>query len=85
MGSAGVVLAKGRVDRQLESVRNGYEATMAIRKLPDEKKASIPIVAMTANAFEEDKQNAISAGMNGHIAKPIDVPKLLNTLAGILN
>lgn len=58
---------------------NGYEATQAIRKLPNA--AGIPIIAMTANAFDEDKKNAIAAGMNGHIAKPIDVPKLLRTLA----
>ena len=64
---------------------NGYEATRAIRALPDEWAVSIPIVAMTANAFEEDKQNAINSGMNGHIAKPVDVQKLLHTLADILN
>ena len=64
---------------------NGYEATRAIRKLPIPYAASIPIVAMTANAFDEDKQNAFAAGMNGHIAKPIDVPKLISTLTQILN
>lgn len=64
---------------------NGYEATMAIRSLPDHSLASVPIVAMTANAFEEDKQNAVDAGMNGHLSKPIDVPKLLQTLSDILN
>ena len=63
---------------------NGYEATKAIRKLPDPYASSIPIIAMTANAFAEDKENALAAGMNGHLAKPIDVPKLLNTLADIL-
>ena len=62
---------------------NGYDATKAIRDLPDPYASSIPIIAMTANAFAEDKENAIAAGMNGHIAKPIDVPGLLNTLAGI--
>ena len=63
---------------------NGYEATMAIRNLPDDRIAAIPIVAMTANAFEEDRQNAINSGMNGHIAKPIDVDKLINSLTDIL-
>lgn len=65
-------------------VMNGYEATMAIRNLEDKKLSSIPIIAMTANAFEEDKQEALKCGMNGHIAKPIDIPKLLETLDKIL-
>lgn len=59
---------------------NGYEATRVIRKLEDPEKASIPIVAMTANAFEEDRQNALAAGMNEHLAKPVDIVKLINTL-----
>ena len=59
---------------------NGYKATQAIRNLPDKDKACIPIIAMTANAFEEDKRDAFAAGMNGHIAKPIQVDKLLSTL-----
>lgn len=63
---------------------NGYEATKAIRALDDPEKASLPIIAMTANAFEEDRQNALAAGMNEHIAKPIDMPKLMKTLAEIL-
>ena len=63
---------------------DGYKATQEIRHLPDEDKACIPIVAMTANAFEEDKRNAIAAGMNGHIAKPIQVDKLLSMLAEII-
>ena len=63
---------------------DGYKATQAIRNLPDEDKASIPIVAMTANAFEEDKRDAIAAGMNGHIAKPIQVDKLLSTLSEVI-
>ena len=50
---------------------DGYKATQAIRRLPDKDKACIPIIAMTANAFEEDKRDAFAAGMNGHIAKPI--------------
>lgn len=52
---------------------NGYEATRRIRQFENVKKASIPILAMTANAFEEDKKMAMEAGMNGHISKPIDV------------
>ena len=63
---------------------DGYKATQAIRHLPDKDKACIPIVAMTANAFEEDKREAIAAGMNGHIAKPIQVDKLLSILAEII-
>ena len=59
---------------------DGYEATRRIRALPDPRKADIPIFAMTANAFEEDKQNALNAGMNGHIAKPLDIPHLLKVL-----
>lgn len=60
---------------------NGYDATRAIRSLPDKDIADIPIIAMTANAFEEDKRDAAAAGMNGHIAKPIDVPLLIQTLS----
>ena len=63
---------------------NGYKATQAIRRLPDKDKACIPIVAMTANAFEEDKRDAIAAGMDGHIAKPIQVDKLLSMLAEMI-
>ena len=59
---------------------NGYEATKAIRALNDSQKAAIPIIAMTANAFEEDKRNAIAAGMNGHIAKPIDPAIVIQTI-----
>lgn len=65
-------------------VMNGYEATMEIRKLEDPALASIPILAMTANAFEEDKQEALKCGMNGHIAKPIDIEKLMETLDEML-
>ena len=79
---------KGQYDLILMDIQmprmNGYEATQAIRKLPNPYAAEIPIIAMTANAFDEDKQNAFAAGMNGHIAKPIDVAKLLNTLSEIL-
>ena len=63
---------------------DGYKATQEIRCLPDKDKASIPIVAMTANAFEEDKRDAIAAGMNGHIAKPIQVDKLLSILSEVI-
>lgn len=58
-------------------VMDGYEATQKIRKLKDPKKANIPIIAMTANAFAEDKQKALRVGMNDHVAKPIDMNKLL--------
>lgn len=63
---------------------NGYEATRAIRSMEDQKKAGIPIIAMTANAFEEDKRSVLEAGMNGYTAKPIDIEKLFDTLAAIL-
>ena len=52
--------------------------------MSDKDKASITIIAMTANAFEEDKRDAIAAGMNGHIAKPIQVDKLLSMLAEVI-
>ncbi|MDE6641930.1 MAG: response regulator [Acetatifactor sp.] len=65
-------------------VMNGYEATKKIRKLADENLSSIPILAMTANAFEEDKQEALKSGMNGHIAKPIDINKLMEMLDQVL-
>ena len=56
-------------------------ASIAImRTMPNNKKANIPIIAMTANAFEEDRRNAFAAGMDGHISKPIDVQVLLETL-----
>ncbi|MBQ1868746.1 response regulator [Selenomonas ruminis] len=64
---------------------NGYEATRAIRALPDAKKAGIPILAMTANAFAEDRQAALDAGMNGHIAKPIEMPVLLRSITELLD
>ena len=59
---------------------DGYAATRAIRSLSNPELASIPILAMTANAFEEDRQAALAAGMNGHIPKPIDIRKLLEEL-----
>ena len=64
-------------------VMNGFEATRAIRALPSVK-ASIPIIALTANAFEEDKKASREAGMNGHISKPVQMQVLLKTLANIL-
>ena len=64
---------------------NGYEATKAIRALDDKAKAQIPIVAMTANAFEEDKLMARQSGMDAHVAKPIDIPLLMNTITRLLN
>lgn len=62
---------------------NGYEATRRIRQFENVKKASIPILAMTANAFEEDKKMAMEAGMNGHISKPIDVNVLEKQIINI--
>ena len=59
---------------------NGYEAAKAIRAISDEKKAHVPIIAMTANAFEEDVRDAKNAGMNGHVAKPIDQDQLVQEL-----
>ena len=80
--------APGQYDLILMDIQmpnmDGYEATRRIRALPDAKKAGIPIFAMTANAFEEDRQNALKAGMNGHIAKPLDIPRLLSVLADAL-
>ena len=66
-------------------VMNGYEATRAIRRLKNTQLAAIPILAMTANAFEEDKQEALKSGMNGHIAKPINIDNLMDTLKLMLH
>ena len=65
-------------------VMDGYEATRTIRALPDEKLAKIPILAMTANAFKEDEIAAAEAGMQAHIAKPIDVGVMMKTLTSVL-
>ena len=65
-------------------VMNGYEATREIRRLKDRKLAGIPILAMTANAFEEDRQEAIRSGMNGHIPKPINVDTLMEAMDSLL-
>ena len=61
-------------------IMGGYEATRRIRAFSNQKLANIPIFAMTANAFDEDKQEALKAGMDGHIAKPINIETLLETL-----
>lgn len=61
-------------------VMNGYDAALAIRKLKDAKKSRIPIIAMTANAFAEDIQKALSVGMNDHVAKPVDMNILVSTM-----
>lgn len=66
-------------------VMNGYEATRVIRRMENRELASIPILAMTANAFEEDKQQALASGMNGHIAKPIDINKLFEAMDKVLD
>lgn len=65
-------------------VMDGYETTRAIRALENPKLSSIPVIAMTANAFEEDKKEAAKNGMNAHIAKPIDVKVLFNTLDSMM-
>ena len=65
-------------------IMNGYEAARAIRQLENPALNKIPIIAMTANAFSDDVQAALEAGMNAHIAKPLDVPKMMETLAEVL-
>ena len=59
---------------------DGYKATQTIRNLPDKDKACIPIIAMTANAFAEDKRKTMEAGMNAHLSKPLNVPELMDTI-----
>ena len=80
--------ARGYYDLILMDIQmpnmNGYEAARRIRAVNDKQKANIPIIAMTANAFEEDAKDAEQAGMNGHLAKPIDVKKLLEMLTKFL-
>lgn len=61
-------------------IMNGYVATNKIRIIPDVKKATTPIIAMTANAFDDDKRRAIKEGMNGFVSKPIDIDELLNAI-----
>lgn len=80
--------AKGSFDAILMDIQmpimNGYEAAQAIRSSTHPQSATIPIIVMTANAFAEDIKNALSAGMNAHIAKPIDPQKLYETLAAYI-
>ena len=61
-------------------VMDGYQAAQAIRRLPDPDLASIPIVALSANAFEEDRKASMASGMNAHLAKPMDIGQILNTI-----
>lgn len=77
-GTYGAIL----MDIQMPNM-NGYEATRRIRSLNDPRKSSIPIFAVTANAFEEDRKEAEEAGMNGHISKPINAPQLMKMLDSI--
>ena len=65
-------------------VMNGYEATRTIRHLDDEHLSRIPILAMTADAFEEDRQKALRCGMDGHLTKPIEMDKLFEALDTML-
>ena len=80
--------AEGTYDLILMDVQmprmNGYDATRAIRALPGGKGAKVPIIAMTANAFQEDKEDARAAGMNAHLAKPIRIEELQKTMASFL-
>ena len=80
--------AEGQYDLILMDVQmprmDGYTATAKIRALSDASKANIPIIAMTANAFEEDKRKALEAGMNGHIAKPININAILDAIDAVL-
>ena len=77
-------IADGYYDLILMDVQmprmNGYDATRQIRKLRDQKKVSIPVIAMTVNAFEEDRNEAFAAGMDEHVAKPVEIKKLMNKI-----
>ena len=64
---------------------DGYRATEMIRGLSDKDKATIPVIAMTANAFEEGRKKALAKGMNGHISKPVDAEKVEKTICGVLS
>jgi len=63
---------------------DGYQASRSIRAFEDKEKAAVPIVALTANAFQEDCDKAIEAGMNGHIAKPLDAVNMFREIARVL-
>ena len=63
---------------------NGFETTSLIRKMENPRKAKTPIIAISASAFEEEKKNAFDAGVDGHIAKPIDFTELLNLIVSLL-
>ena len=80
--------AEGYYDLILMDIRmpvmDGYEAARTIRELPRKDATEIPIIAMTANAFEEDKKRALENGMNAHIAKPLDISVLLSTLDEVI-
>ena len=65
-------------------VMDGYEATRTIRALPREDVKDLPIIAMTANAMEEDKEAALKNGMNAHLTKPIDIPALLDAVKKVI-
>ena len=78
-GSYDVILMDIQMPRM-----DGYEAARRIRQLEDPEKAGIPIIAVTANAFEEDRKVALEAGMNGHLAKPYDISKMMETLRNVL-
>ena len=83
------MLQDGQPDVILMDVRmpvmNGYEATRAIRELPQEITYRLPIIAMTADAFEEDVQAARQAGMDRHVSKPIRVPELMGAIDELLS
>ena len=66
-------------------VMNGSEATKAIRRLSDPTRAKVPILAMTADAFEEDRQKALRSGMDGHLSKPIEIDRLFEALDELLD
>ena len=64
-------------------VMDGCQAARAIRALPDPELSGIPIIALSANAFEEDQRMSLESGMNGHLAKPIDISQLMETLSQV--
>jgi len=80
--------APGHYDAILLDVRmpvmDGLEATRSLRKLPRADARSIPVIAMTANAFDEDVQRSLQAGMNAHLSKPVDIDRLKETLQELI-